>query len=154
MINEAKIELLADMKQMEFCDDSLNAVEKCKSIRDLCRVLRLFKTDLKGVSFPKIEWFRRWFNSQELKHELAVNGVFLDTEMVVASFMRNVFIYGSSKISIAVNDKRMMFINAMNDAQVNIFDSGTGLYHVELVDNANLECRKGDFTQIIISDNR
>ena len=48
----------------------------------------------------------------------------------------------------------MMFINAMNNAQVNILDSGTGLYHVELVDNANLECRKGDFTQIIISDNR
>ena len=154
MIAEAKKELLNDMRQMDFCTESLTAVENSQSIRDLCTVLRTFKTDLKGVSFPKIEWFRRWFNSQELKHELAINGVFVDAEMVVASFMRNVFIYGSSKISITVNDKRMMFINAMNDAQVNIFDSGTGLYHVELVDNANLEYRKGDFTQIIISDNR
>ena len=154
MIAEAKKELLNDMRQMDFCTESLTAVENSQSIRDLCTVLRTFKTDLKGVSFPRIEWFRRWFSEEEQKQELARNGVFVDVEMALCTFMRCVFVYGNSKLAVSVKDRRMMFLNIFNDATVQIHDSGRGLYHIELVDDANFTPYGGKLTKFIISDKR
>lgn len=147
---EAKAELLSEMLKKKFCRESIIAVKYSKDLEQLSKVLINFRVNLREENFPKLNWFRKWFESEDL---IRYN-IYLDTDAEVKGIFDNVFILGDSNVSITSDVIRMQYVFARDNSNVKVNAKGFSIFHVTIKDGSTINVTKERNARVIISDKR
>jgi len=147
---EAKAELLSEMLKKKFCRESIIAVKYSKDLEQLSKVLINFRVNLREENFPKLCWFRKWFESEDL---IRYN-IYLDTDAALNGFVGDVFVLGDSNVSITSDVIRMQYVFARDNSNVKVNAKGFSIFHVTIKDGSTVNVTKDRNARVIISDKR